>query len=237
MRSRTRRGVADHVDAVDLDRAGGRREQADQHADGGALARAVGAEEREDRARLDRRSTRSSTAVKSPKRLVRPRGADDRRGHGVRRRRARSASSVASMSSGTCSAKCDAAGSARERARAPRARPGVASRGTSTRAKRPLARASPTHGSARAARAMARGVVAPGAVELERRRRARSSAGVPLGDDAAVVEIDEAVAGRRLVEVARADRRRACRARRSVEDAPRSRRARRRRRRRSARRG
>src|SRR5262249_39751359 len=46
-------GPLDDVDAVDLDGAGGGAQQPDQHADGGALARAVAAQEGEDAARLD----------------------------------------------------------------------------------------------------------------------------------------------------------------------------------------
>ena len=85
---------------------GRRLEQADQHADRRALAGAVGAEEREDRPGLDRDGRESSTAVKSPKRLVRPRVADDRRAHACRS--ARAPSSVDSMSTGSALGEADA---------------------------------------------------------------------------------------------------------------------------------
>ena len=235
MRSRTRRGCADDVDAVDASIAAGRRrEQPDQHADRRALARAVGAEEREDRAAARPRGRGASTAVKSPKRLRQAARGDDR----VRSSRsapdaAQRRASVASMSIAACSASCTPSGSARrsrEHARAP----GVArARGTSTRASARWRARRPRTAARARARDGAR-IVAPGAIELDGepgaqlRRRAD-------GDDAPAVEIDQPLAGLDLVEIARADQDQRSRSR-ALEQIARSRRARRRRRPPSARR-
>ena len=94
---------ADDVHAVDLDRPRRRSEQADQHADRRALARAVGAEKGEDRSRLDGQVERvDGGEVAEP--LGEAVGLDDRRVHRLSACRA-SASSVDSMSTGVRSAK------------------------------------------------------------------------------------------------------------------------------------
>src|SRR4029453_15251401 len=97
-------GRADDVDAVHHDLSRSRLEEADQHPDGGALARAVPAEEREDRPGLDRDAQvvdRGEVAE-----ALRQAGrADDRLAHACP---PASASRVVSMSTGSCSAKCTA---------------------------------------------------------------------------------------------------------------------------------
>ena len=177
----------------------------------------------------------ASTAVKSPKRLVRPRRGDDRRRSCRRCPDGASASSVDSMSTAACSASCDAPAARRDR-RARARRPGALRRArTSMRAKRPVARA-PSHVRQRARRAWrSRADRRPRRDRARARAPARSSAGVPRRDDAAAVEIDQPLAGLGLVEVAGADQDQRALAR-ARAGSPRSRRAPRRRRRRSARR-
>ena len=65
-------GLADDVVAADQRAARVGGEQRGEDADGGRLARAVVAEQAEDRARLDRRGRGRRSASVSPKRLARP---------------------------------------------------------------------------------------------------------------------------------------------------------------------
>ena len=84
---------------------------------------------------------RSSTAVKSPKRFVRP---TVRMIGSLTRAPPASPSSVASMSTGSCSAKRTAPPARPARSRSTRAAPGDCGRRTSTRALAPVARAPAT---------------------------------------------------------------------------------------------
>jgi len=132
--------VADDVHAVHLDRTRRRPDEADQHADGRALAGAVGAEEGEDRARrhLDREIGDRGEGAEA---LGEPAGADDRRGHHPPPESARR---VDSMSSGVSSAKLTAPPATVVRSASRRVTPGASARRTSMRAKRPVARAPST---------------------------------------------------------------------------------------------
>ena len=131
--------VADDVDAVDADLAGGRLEQADQHADGRALAGAVAAQEREDGPGLDHDVERVDGGEIAES-LGEPGGADGGRRHAAAPARP---SNVASMSIGNGSAKRTPPDRP-NRSRSTAADPGEASRRTSTRALGPMARAPAT---------------------------------------------------------------------------------------------
>ena len=132
--------VADDVHAVDLDRARRRPDEADQHADGRALAGAVGAEEGEDRARrhFDREVVDRGEGAEALGEPARP---DDRPGHHTPPASARS---VDSMSSGASSTKLSAPPARAARSASTRPAPGASVRRTSMRAKRPVARAAST---------------------------------------------------------------------------------------------
>src|SRR5438874_2348498 len=128
----------DHVDAVHFDRARGRLEEPDQHPDRGALPRPVGPDEGEDRSgrHLDREIVDGREVAEALGEAAR---ADDRRRH---RHGLESASSVDSMSTGSGSTRRTAAPGSASRSRSTRAGSGPPC--TSTRTKRPVARAACT---------------------------------------------------------------------------------------------
>src|SRR5262249_61633194 len=163
-------GPGDDVDAVDLDRAGGGPEQADQHADRRALAGPVAAEKGEDGAGLDR-DAQVVDGGEVAEALREPRGPDDRRAHAS----PASASSVVSMSTGRGSPERTPPASP-SRSRSTRPAPGEPSRRTSMRAAVPVARAPATQGRAPAGVAMGR-AASPPALESSGAPRARRSAG------------------------------------------------------------
>ena len=183
-------------------RAVGRREQADQHADRRALAGAVGAEEREDRARRDLEAE-IVDGREVAEALGEPGRADDRRRSCVSSCRARARASVASMSTGTCSTKWTPARPASARRTSPA--PGGARRGhlDAGEVAARVGLGDPRQRARRGARSRRRR--RPRRGRARRRRGACSSARRAGRDDAAVVEIDEPVARRHFVEVARAD--------------------------------
>ncbi len=143
--------------------------------------------------------------MKSPKRLVSPRarmiGSAHARAPAPRQREQRRSPCRSAPARRARDARRARASSASTRSRAGRA---LAARPRCARSGRWRARAT-TQGSARAAARERARHRPPRPGRARRCTRARSSAGVPVGDDAAGVEIDQAVAGRGLVEVAGAE--------------------------------
>src|SRR5262249_23307533 len=131
-------GVADHIDAVHLDRPLGRPEEADQHANGRALAAAVRAQGGEALSPLDldAEAIDGGEVAESLGEVAR---LDDHAGRCASPRR------VDSMSGAICSAKRTVPPGSSERSWSTRSAPGVRSCRTSTRAKCPAPRAPCTY--------------------------------------------------------------------------------------------